>query len=166
MTVQRLLARKGTAVYKIEPTASVAYAAKVLSNYSIGALVVTDIEGATVGIISERDIVRVLGARGRAALDTPVADVMTRKVMTCTRNDRVDDIMQRMTEGRLRHLPVVEEGRLIGIVSIGDVVKLRLEEMEQDSTVLRECADSKFRERQDALQQEADLKHAKFPKIF
>jgi CBS domain-containing protein len=160
------LARKGTAVYKIEPTASVAYAAKVLSNYSIGALVVTDIEGATVGIISERDIVRVLGARGRAALDTPVADVMTRKVMTCTRNDRVDDIMQRMTEGRLRHLPVVEEGRLIGIVSIRDVVKLRLEEMEQDSTVLRECADSKFHERQDALQQEADLKHVNFPRIF
>ena len=78
MTVQRLLARKGTAVYKIEPTASVAYAAKVLSNYSIGALVVTDIEGATVGIISERDIVRVLSARGRAALDTPVDEVMNR----------------------------------------------------------------------------------------
>lgn len=103
------------------------------------------------GIISERDIVRVLSARGRAALDTPVDQVMTRDVMTCTRNETVDDIMQRMTEGRLRHLPVVEEGRLIGIVSIRDVVKLRLEEMEQDSTVLRECADSKFRERQDAL---------------
>ncbi len=92
----------------------------------------TDIEGATVGIISERDIVRVLGACGRAALDMPVADVMTRKVMTGSRNDRVDDIMQRMTESRLRHLPVVQEGRLIGIVSIRDVVKLRLEEMEQD----------------------------------
>ena len=166
MTVQRLLALKGTTVYKVEPTASVAYAAKVLSNYSIGALVVTDIEGATVGIISERDIVRVLGACGCATLDMPVADVMTRKVMTCTRNDRADDIMQRMTEGKLRHLPVVEEGRLIGVVSIRDVVKLRLEEMEQDSTVLRECADSKFRERQDALQQEADLKHVNFPRIF
>ena len=126
----------------------------------------TDIEGATVGIISERDIVRVLSARGRAALDTPVDEVMTREVMTCTQNDTVDDIMQRMTKGRLRHLPVVEEGRLIGIVSIRDVVKLRLEEMEQDSTVLRECADSKFRERQDALQQEADLKHVNFPRIF
>ena len=165
MTVQRLLL-KGTAVYKIEPTASIACAAMLLSNHGIGALVVTDIEGATVGIISERDIVRVLSARGRAAPDTPVADVMTRKVMTCTRNDRVDDIMQRMTEGRLRHLPVIEEGRLIGIVSIGDVVKLRLEEMEQDLTVLRECADLKFRKRQDALQQEAHLKHAEFPKIF
>ena len=135
LTIQRLLALKGTAVYRIEPTASIACAAMLLSNHGIGALVVTDIEGATVGIISERDIVRVLSARGRAALDTPVADVMTRKVMTCTRNDRVDDIMQRMTEGRLRHLPVVEEGRLIGIVSIREVVKLRLEEMEQDSTV-------------------------------
>jgi CBS domain-containing protein len=166
LTVQRLLALKGTAVYKIEPTASIACAAKVLSNHSIGALVVRDIEGATVGIISERDIVRVLSARGRAALDTPVADVMTRKVMTCTRNDRLDDITQRMTERRLRHLPVVEEGRLMGIVSIRDVVRLRLEEMEQDSTVLRECADSKFRERQDVLQQEAHLKHAELPKIF
>jgi len=71
-----------------------------------------------------------------------------------------------MTEGKLRHLPVVEEGRLIGVVSIRDVVKLRLEEMERDSTVLHECADSKFRARQDTLQHEAHLKHANFPRIF
>ena len=166
MTVQRLLALKGTTVYKIEPTASTACAAKVLSDHSIGALVVTDRDDVIVGIISERDIVRVLSARGRAALDTPVAEVMTRKVMTCSRHDKVDDIMQRMTEGKLRHLPVVEEGRLIGVVSIRDVVKLRLEEMERDSTVLHECADSKFRARQDTLQHEAYLKHANFPRIF
>ena len=100
MTVQTLLAVKGTTVYTIEPTASIACASKVLSHHDIGALVVTEVEGAIVGIISERDIVRVLSARGLAALNTPVAEVMTHKVMTCNLHDRVDDIIRRMTEGR------------------------------------------------------------------
>ena len=137
MTIQTLLALKGATVCTIEPTATIACAAKALSDHDIGALVVTDGEGAIVGIISERDIVRVISARGRAALDTPVTEVMTRKVITCGRHDKVDDMMARMTEGKLRHLPVVEEGRL-RVVSIRDVVKSRLREMEQDSKALRE----------------------------
>lgn len=166
MTVQALLALKGAAVYKIQPTASIACAAKALSDHDIGALVVADVEGAIVGIVSERDIVRVLSARGRAAFDTLVAEVMTRKVMTCSRHDRVDDIMQRMTEGKLRHLPVVEDGRMIGVVSIRDVVKRQLEEVEQDLNALREYAGSKSRARQDVLQNNVYLEQARFPRVF
>jgi CBS domain-containing protein len=138
MTVQTILARKGSAVRTIEPTATIAHAAKSLAELGIGALVVTGADGRTVGIISERDIVRALSARGSAVLDTPVAEIMTRKVMTCTRQEKLVDLMQRMTEGKFRHLPVIEDGRLIGIVSIGDVVKSRLEQMEQESNALRE----------------------------
>jgi len=166
LTVQTLLALKGVTVHKIEPTASIACAAKILSDHDIGALMVTDVEGAIVGIISERDIVRVLSARGRAALDTLVAEVMTRRVMTCTRHDRVDDIMQRMTEGKLRHLPVVEDGRIIGVVSIRDVVKRQLEEMEQDLDALREYAGAKLRARQNVLQNNINLEQARFPRVF
>ena len=138
MTVHNILSHKGSTVYTIEPTASIAYAAKSLADHGIGALVVTGAEGRTVGIISERDIVRALSARGGAALETPVAEIMTRKVMTCSRQDKLVDLMQRMTEGKFRHLPVIEEGRLVGIVSIGDVVKSRLEQMEQESNALRD----------------------------
>jgi CBS domain-containing protein len=166
LTIQTLLALKGATVCTIEPTATIACAAKALSDHDIGALVVTDGEGAIVGIISERDIVRVISARGRAALDTPVTEVMTRKVITCGRYDKVDDMMVRMTEGKLRHLPVVEEGRLIGVVSIRDVVKSRLREMEQDSTALREYASLKTRAHQYALQNNAYLEQARFPRVF
>ena len=166
MTVQTLLAAKGTTVYTIEPTASITSASKVLSDHHIGALVVTDMEGAIVGIISERDIVRVLGVRGLAALDTSVAEVMTHKVKTCNLHDRVDDIMQRMTEGKLRHLPVVEDKRLIGVVSIRDAVELRLNEMKRDSDALREYAGAKLRERQYALHDDAHLVQARFPRVF
>ena len=99
---------------------------------------VTGADGRTVGIISERDIVRALSARGTAVLETPVAEIMTRKVISCSRQDKLVDLMQRMTEGKFRHFPVIEDGRLIGIVSIGDVVKSRLEQMEQESNALRE----------------------------
>jgi CBS domain-containing protein len=166
LTVQTLLAAKGTTVYTIEPTASIACASKVLSDHDIGALVVTDVNGAIVGIISERDIVRELGARGSAALDTSVAEVMTHKVMTCNLHDRVDDIMRRMTEGRLRHFPVVEDQRLIGVVSIRDAVELRLNEMKQDSDALREYAGSKSQARRYALQDNAHLVQARFPRVF
>ena len=166
MTIQTLLALKDTTVCTIEATATIACAAKALSDHDIGALVVTDGEGSIVGIISERDIVRVISARGRAALDSLVAEVMTRKVITCGRHDKVDNMMARMTEGKLRHLPVVEEGRLIGVVSIRDVVKSRLREMEQDSTALREYASSKTRARQYALQNNAYLEQARFPRVF
>lgn len=138
MTVQKILTRKGSTVYTIEPTATIAYAGKSLSDHGIGALVVTGAERGLVGIISERDIVRALSAKGGEALETPVAEIMTREVTTCSRNDKLVHLMQRMTEGKFRHFPVVEEARLIGIVSIGDVVKLRLEELEQESNALSE----------------------------
>jgi len=138
LSVHGILIRKGATVFTIEPTASLAHAAKSLTNHGIGALVVTDAEDHTVGIISERDIVRALGEKESAAFETPVAEIMTRKVVFCSRHDKLVDLMQRMTDGKFRHLPVIEDGRLIGIVSIGDVVKSRLEELEQESDTLRE----------------------------
>ena len=138
MSAHGILIRKGATVFTIEPTDLLANAAKSLTNHGIGALVVTDAEGHTVGIISERDIVRALGEKESAAFETPVAEIMTRKVVFCSRHDKLVDLMQRMTEGKFRHLPVIEDGRLIGIVSIGDVVESRLEELEQGSATLRE----------------------------
>ena len=138
MTVQAILTRKGSTVCTIEPAASIADAAKSLAYHGIGALVVIGAEGQTVGIISERDIVRAVSAMGGAALQTPVAEVMTRKVATCSLNDKLVDLMQRMTEGKFRHFPVIEERQLIGIVSIGDVVKSRLKELERESNALNE----------------------------
>ena len=138
MSAHGILIRKGATVFTIEPTDSLANAAKSLTNHGIGALVVTDAEGHTVGIISERDIVRALGEKESAAFETPVAEIMTRKVVFCSRHDKLVDLMQRMTDGKFRHLPVIEDGRLIGIVSIGDVVESRLEELEQGSATLRE----------------------------
>ena len=134
MTVHSILTRKGSTVCTIEPTASIADAAKSLADHGIGALVVMGDEGQTVGIISERDIVRAVSA----ALKTRAAEVMTRKVTICSRNDNLVDLMRRMTEGKFRHFPVVEEGRLVGIVSIGDVVKSRLEELQQESNAMSE----------------------------
>ena len=138
MSVHGILMRKGATVFTVEPTDSLADAAKLLTNHGIGALVVTDAEGHTVGIISERDIVRALGEKESAALETPVAEIMTRKVVSCSRHDKLVDLMQRMTDGKFRHLPVIEDGQLIGIVSIRDVVESRLEELEQESDTLRE----------------------------
>ena len=138
MSVHAILIRKGAIVFTIEPTESLANAAKALTHHDIGALVVTDAENHPVGIISERDIVRAIGEKESAAFETPVAEFMTRKVVFCNRRDNLVDLMRRMTDGKFRHLPVVEDGRLIGIVSIGDVVKCRLEELEQESATLRE----------------------------
>ena len=138
MTVNTILSRKGSTVFTVEPTATIDTVAKFLAQHGIGALVVTGAEGRTIGIISERDIVRALAEHGGATLETPVAEIMTRKVITCSRHDKLVDLMQRMTEGKFRHFPVIEDGRLIGIVSIGDVVKSRLEQMEQESNALRD----------------------------
>jgi len=138
MTVTHILSRKGTAVVTIEPTASLAAAAKLLAQRRIGALVVTGAGHRVVGVISERDIVRVIDNQGPAALDVPVADAMTRKVVTCTLGDTIVELMERMTAGKFRHVPVVERGRLAGIISIGDVVKARLEELEHEQDALRD----------------------------
>lgn len=138
MTVNDILLHKGSNVITIEPTASVAAAVRMLAQHRIGALLVTGADYRIVGIISERDIVRVLDERGPAVLDAPVAEVMTRKVVTCDRRETIADIMERMTSGKFRHVPVVEHGRLAGIVSIGDVVKVRLSQLEHEQNALRE----------------------------
>ena len=138
MSVHGILIRKGATVFTVEPTVSLADAAKSLTNHGIGALVVTDAEGHTIGIISERDIVRALGEKESAAFETPVAEIMNRKVVFCSRHDKLVDLMRRMTDGKFRHLPVIEDGRLVGIVSISDVVESRIEELTEESDTLRE----------------------------
>lgn len=138
MTVKAILARKGTEVVTIEPNTSMANAVLALSRHRIGALVVTGADRRVVGIVSERDVVRMLAEHGCQALEGPVSEVMTRKVVTCTERDTVAELMERMTDGKFRHVPVVDQGRLAGIVSIGDVVRLRVEEMEQDAAALQE----------------------------
>jgi CBS domain-containing protein len=138
MTVKAILAAKGGDVVTIEPHISVADAAKRLAERKIGALVVTGAEHRIIGILSERDIVLELAARGAAVLERPLSEVMTRKVTTCSQSDTISSVMERMTEGKFRHLPVVEQNRLIGIVSIGDIVKQRLQDMEREQSALRD----------------------------
>ena len=138
MTVSAILTGKGSDVHSIEPTADLATAVARLAEHRIGALVVQGADNRVVGIISERDIVRALGERGGAVLDEPVSQVMTRKVVTCSRSDTVAAVMEQMTAGKFRHVPVIEQNRLVGIISIGDVVKHRLSEMEGESAALRD----------------------------
>ena len=138
MTVNEILLHKGSKVITIEPTATVAAAVRMLVEQRIGALLVTGADHRVVGIISERDVVRALDEMGAAVLDAPLAEVMTRKVVTCDRNETIAEIMERITTGRFRHVPVIEHGQLVGIVSIGDVVKARLGELEHEQNALRE----------------------------
>jgi CBS domain-containing protein len=138
MNVREILSVKGKDVVTIEPNTNLAAAAKLLAERRIGALVVTGPAGRVVGILSERDIVHVLAAGGIAVLETPVSEAMTRKVTTCSPSDTIGSIMERMTAGKFRHVPVVEQGRLTGIISIGDVVKHRLMEMENEQAALRD----------------------------
>jgi CBS domain-containing protein len=138
MTVKAILSRKGGDIVTIVPTASLSAAVKLLAERRIGALVVTGPDNRVAGILSERDIVRTLAERGPVALDDNVGAVMTRKVTTCTEADTIVFIMERMTAGKFRHLPVVDQGKLVGVISIGDVVKYRIEEVEHDADALRE----------------------------
>jgi CBS domain-containing protein len=138
MKVQDIVATKGGSVLTIDPIATVGSAAKILAQHRIGALVVTGPGQRVVGIVSERDIVHALAARGAAAMDLPLTDIMTRKVATCGAADTIASIMELMTAGKFRHVPVVEQGKLAGIISIGDVVKHRLQEMELEQNALRD----------------------------
>ena len=110
----------------------------LLAEKRIGAVLILGVDRRIVGIVSERDIVRALAERGAAALDEPVSRIMTRKVSTCTEGETMSSIMERMTEGKFRHVPGRRPGRVVGIVSIGDVVKHRLQEMERDSAAMRD----------------------------
>lgn len=138
MIVKSIIDAKGRDVATIEPGASLDTAAKLLAGRRIGAVVVVGPDRHVAGILSERDIVRAISERGTAAMQEQVSQVMTRKVATCTMEETIHSIMERMTQGKFRHVPVIEQGRLAGIVSIGDVVKNRIVEMEQESAALRD----------------------------
>ncbi len=137
MNGEQLLSDKGREVIAVQPHRTLAEAVRVLSEKRIGAVVVMGADGALVGILSERDIIRALGAEGAAALDSAVSRVMTAKVVTCRAQTSVDELMEIMTTGRFRHVPVIENGRVIGIVSIGDVVKHRVAAIEAESQAMR-----------------------------
>ncbi|QRG08855.1 CBS domain-containing protein [Xanthobacter dioxanivorans] len=138
MTVSVILSRKGNDIVTIAQDASLGDAVARLAENRIGAIVVVDPQMGVEGIISERDVVRLIGERGIAVLDEPLSAIMTRAVVTCTPDETVPVIMERMTRGRFRHVPVVSGDRLVGIISIGDVVKFRVEEMERESAQLRD----------------------------
>jgi CBS domain-containing protein len=127
MSLKDILAAKGGNVIGIEPTADLVAAAKLLSTHRIGALPVCDADGRLVGILSERDIVRTMADVGSAVLQVPVAQVMTRNVSTCDVNDSISSLMERMTNGKFRHMPVLDNDRLVGLVSIGDVLKSHID---------------------------------------
>ena len=136
MTVAHILAEKGSSVVTVPPDCTLDDAIHRLAQKSIGALVVADEAEAIVGIISERDILRALAGQGAAALDAPISCYMTSDVVTCQLETTNDQITELMTEGRFRHLPVCENGKLVGLVSIGDVVKYRLATMEAEQQAM------------------------------
>lgn len=138
MTVARILANKGHEVVTTQPHRTLLEVSKILCEKGIGAVVVTDAAGALLGIVSERDIVRALGASGVPALEDPVSRHMTARVVTTTRDSSVHSTMEMMTHGRFRHVPVVHNGRLEGLVSIGDMVKYRIAEIENERKALQE----------------------------
>ena len=138
MTVKGILSAKGSDVTTTEPTATLESGIRILAEGGIGALVVLGADHRVIGILSERDVVRALAERGAPALTEPLARVMTRNVSTCTESETVDSIMEQMTADKFRHVPVVEEERLVGIVSIGDVVKHTLKGMKRESEALHD----------------------------
>lgn len=136
MTVKAIIAKKGNDVVTVAEDLSLLEAARVLAAKGIGAVIIVAPDGAMAGIASERDFVRAFAEQG--ALNGPVREIMTRKVETCSLSDTIVAVMERMTRGKFRHLPVLEQSRLAGIISIGDVVKFRLQEMEHEQEALRE----------------------------
>ena len=138
MTVGIILQRKTSSLVTISPEASLTEAVQSLSKNRIGAIVATGPDGRLEGILSERDVVRILGERGPDVLSEPVSSVMTRAVVTCTADETVPAIMERMTRGRFRHVPVVSGSKLVGILSLGDIVKNLLSELELEKAVLQD----------------------------
>lgn len=138
MLVQQILKSKDSdAVVTVSSDTAVSEAARILAEKRIGTVVVSDDDGATaVGILSERDIVRELAATGGGCLDRSVSDYMTRDLVTCTRSLSADAVLQQMTDGRFRHMPVVEDGKLIGLITLGDAVKARLSELAMEKDAL------------------------------
>jgi len=138
MTAGRILAEKGGQVFTTEPDRTLREVIALLAEKGVGAVVVADKSMAVLGILSERDLVRVIAEHGPAALDHPASRYMTQRVTTVSRDDSIDHLMAAMTQGRFRHAPVVEDGRLVGIVSIGDVVKRHVSAIDSERQALRE----------------------------
>ena len=137
MLVSQILKTKADdSVVTVMPSTTIAEAAQMLSERRIGTLIVSRDGKTADGIISERDIVRQLGLAGAACLNDPVTEIMTAKLVTCTRDMRADGVLEQMTEGRFRHLPVMDNGKMIGLISIGDVVKARLAELSMEKDAL------------------------------
>lgn len=142
MKVEQILRLKGVDVFAVHPDDSIAKAVSVLNDKNIGAVIVRDKAGEVVGILSERDVVRRLGQNGAEAMAMRVSDCMTSNPFTCTPEESVDELMAKMTEKRIRHLPVTDGGRIVGVVSIGDVVKRKIEETEKEAAALKEYISS------------------------
>jgi CBS domain-containing protein len=138
MNVKTILAAKGGDVISIGPTATLSAAAKLLGTHRIGAVLILGAGGRLAGILSERDIVRAISEHDAEALSLPVGQVMTRNVTTCGESDSIADLMEDMTAGKFRHMPVMTDGQVVGIISIGDVVKQRVEEIERDAEAMRD----------------------------
>ncbi|MEL6520152.1 MAG: CBS domain-containing protein [Pseudomonadota bacterium] len=137
MLVQQILKSKGVShVVTVKPQTTVSQAAEVLSEKRIGTVVVSDTGSDAQGIMSERDIVRELGRRGSGCLSDTVSQIMTRDLVTCHGDDTADEVLAKMTEGRFRHMPVMDGNRMIGLISLGDVVKARLSEVSMEKDAL------------------------------
>lgn len=137
MAVAHILRQKGTSVFTVEPGDSVQTIVDMLARHRIGAVVVVDPAGGIAGIVSERDVVRAMVGDVAAVVSMTAKDIMTAKVRTCSPTDSEAELMQIMTESRIRHLPVVANGRVTGMISIGDVVKLRIESMEAEADQMK-----------------------------
>lgn len=138
MLVQQILKEKGNAdVVSVKPGSLVQDAAKILAERHIGTVVVSKDGSTADGILSERDIVREIGNRGPSCMGDKVDDLMTTELVTCGRNDDAVDILAKMTEGRFRHMPVVEDGQMVGLITLGDVVKARLSELAMEKDALQ-----------------------------
>ncbi|MGI9490573.1 MAG: CBS domain-containing protein [Geminicoccaceae bacterium] len=138
MFVRQILNSKGDSIVSIGPSAMVADIAALMSKERIGAIVVLDVDERIAGIVSERDITRGLAEHGATLLEMRADRIMTRDVVTCSPEDGIDGLMRKMTSGRFRHLPVVDKAKMVGIVSIGDIVKHRLEELEAEASLLQD----------------------------
>lgn len=137
MLVQQILNSKGDdAVVTVKPGTLVSEAAKILSDKRIGTVIISNDGGTADGILSERDIVRELANLGGACLKCKVEDYMTSNLITCVRGDSADDVLSKMTQGRFRHMPVIEDGKLVGLITLGDVVKARLSELSMEKDAL------------------------------
>lgn len=138
MYVKDILQHKGNDVFTVDSSATVADLAKSLTVHRIGAAVVIDADGATVGVVSERDVIRGIADHGNGCLALPVGDLMTTDVITGAPDTPIQEVMGLMTEHRIRHVPVIDDGALVGLVSIGDVVRDRIAEAEREAAQLRQ----------------------------